>query len=167
MQSAFKSIFIEIQNRLKNEVPELKYIDRNLAQYQQEDFRKSMIFPSVLIKFENTDYSELSDGGQIADKSVIKIMLFAENWNATTHFTPNGIIESGLQFWDTEQKVFEALQNFSKPELFTPLIRISHKDKCDNDLGLNAVEITFTTSWIDRTLPKEQNTIRLGVRGEQ
>lgn len=164
MENPFKLLYLGVLERLKTEVPELKYIDRNLAQYQNEDFRNSSIFPSALIKFSNTDFSELSDLVQLADRCVVDVTLFFENWNATSNITPDLITQAGLSYLDIEQKVYAVLHGWS-PDGFTPLIRINQKDQSDNDLGLNATGLLFTTSFEDYSLESSAPT-PLSIRSE-
>lgn len=150
MESPEAKLFLEIQNRITDKVPEIKYIDQNLAQYLKDDLRQKMIYPCALIDFNNTDFTELQGNIQMATVT-ISITLFFDIWNATNNLTPLAIKQEGLLYNDITHKLYSALQGFNAS--FTgPLIRTNQKSQNNNEIGLKIVELTFTTTYEDWTL---------------
>lgn len=150
MESPEAKLFLELQNRITDEVPEIKYIDQNLAQYLKDDMRQQMLFPCALIDFSNTDFSELQGNIQLA-MVTINVTLFFDIWNATSNLTPVNIKMEGLLYNDIAHKLFAALQGFNA-SFSGPLIRTNQKSQNNNEIGLKIVETTFTTTYEDWTL---------------
>jgi hypothetical protein len=94
-------LLIELQNQITTQVPEIRYVDLNLGQYLNDEFRKQMLFPCVLIDFASTDFSELQGLNQIGVMS-IGITLFYDIWNNTNSLTPLDVKEAGLTFLETK-----------------------------------------------------------------
>ena len=160
LESPFALLFKELQERIATEVPEIKWIDQNLAQYLDGDYRKAMIFPCVLIDFPNCDYDALQGNIQMA-KPTILLSLFFDNWNATNHAAPTETIKAGLNYLEIEHKVYSCLQGWAAS--FTqPLVRTNSKSQNINDIGLLVKENTFTTSFEDWTVNND-NYVGIGL----
>lgn len=147
MESPYTDLFLALQERIKIEVPEVKYIDQNLGQYMNEEFRKQMLFPCLLIDFPVTNFSALQGNNQLADASVV-ITMFYDIWNNTSNITPLDVKQAGLKYLTIDQKVYMALQGWS-PDFCTPLNRGQNKSHNSNDIGLIVRETTFSSSFED------------------
>ncbi|WP_293871656.1 hypothetical protein [Flavobacterium sp.] len=153
-------LFKELQDRIKTEASEIVWINQNLAQYLNDEKRKAMIFPCVLIDFPNTDYTALQGDIQMGNATIM-VTLFFDIWNQTYHVAPNQTIEDGLSYFDIEQKIYSCLQGWAAS--FTqPLVRTNSKNQNINDLGLRVIELTFTTAYEDWT-NNEDNYVGLGL----
>ena len=160
MESPLALLFKAIQNQISSEVEEIKLIDQNLAQYLNEDKRKSMLFPCVLIDFPNCDFTALQGNIQLANLT-ISLSLFFDVWNGTHNTAPDTVIEAGLNYLEIEHKVFSCLQGFST-NFTTPFVRTNSKSQNINDVGLIVKEMTLTTSYEDWTLNND-NYVSLGI----
>lgn len=147
MEDPEAELFLAIQDRIMEQVPEIKYIDQNMGQYFNEEFRKSMLFPCLLIDFPVTNYSALQGNNQLANIS-INVTLFHDIWNNTSSITPIDIKKAGLKYLGINQKVYMALQGWN-PDFCTPLIRTQRKSQNGNDAGLLVKETTFDSEFED------------------
>ncbi|WP_291122757.1 hypothetical protein [Flavobacterium sp. UBA6046] len=164
MNSPYANLFLAIQDRILAEVPEIKFIDQNLGQYMHEKFRESMLFPCVLIDFPNTNFSEMQGNNQLGDVTIVAT-LFHDIWNNTSNITPLTIKQAGLQYLETDQKLFMALQGWN-PDFCEPLIRLNSKSLNQNEHGLIVRETTFTTQFEDYSCDDASATVQLGLRTE-
>lgn len=165
MNSPYANLFLAIQDRILDQVPEIKYIDQNMGQYMQEEFRKNMLFPCVLINFPNTDFSEMQGNNQFGDLTIVAT-LFHDIWNNTNSITPLAVKEAGLQYLEIDQKLFMALQGWN-PDFCEALIRKQSKGHNDNEVGLMVRETTFTSSFEDYSCDNATPKLLLGLRTEQ
>lgn len=147
MQSPLANLYLALQERILAEVPEIQYIDQNLGQYMNGEFRKQMLFPCVLIDFPNTDFSALQGNYQFAELTIV-VTVFYDIWNHTNSLAPNEIKEAGLQYLDIDQKVFRTLQGWN-PNFCEALTRAKYKSHNANEMGLVVRETTFLTQYED------------------
>jgi hypothetical protein len=164
MESPYANLFLAIQDRIKELVPEIKYIDQNLGQYMNEEFRKQMLFPCVLIDSPTTSFSEMQGNNQLGDVTIVTT-LFHDIWNHTSSITPLAVKEAGLQYLETDQKLFMALQGWN-PDYCEALIRTQSKSHNANEMGLLVRETTFTTSYEDYSCDDDTPKVQLGLRTE-
>lgn len=164
MEAPEIDLFLAIQERIKDQVPEIKYIDQNMGQYLNEEFRKNMLFPCLLVDFPVTNFSELQGNNQLGDLTVV-VTLFHDIWNHTNNLAPLAIKQSGLKYLEINQKVFMALQGWS-PDFCTEFVRTQKKSQNQNDLGLLVKETTFSSSYEDYSCDDDSQTVNLGLRTE-
>lgn len=164
MEDPEAELFLAIQARIMEKVPEIKYIDQNMGQYLNEEFRKNMLFPCLLIDFPTTNFSGLQGNNQLGDASIV-VTLFHDIWNNTNNLTPTLIKEAGLKYLAINQKVYAALQGWS-PDFCTEFVRIQKKSQNQNDIGLLVKETAFSSSYEDYSCDDDSETVRLGLRSE-
>ncbi|AOW09504.1 hypothetical protein [Flavobacterium gilvum] len=156
-------LLLAIQDRIQEKVPEIKYTDQNLGQYQNEKFRESMLFPCLLIDFPSTSFSALQGNNQLGDASIV-VTLFVDIWNNTNSLTPIEIKKAGLNYLAINQKIFQALQGWS-PDFCTPFVRVQKKSHNDNEIGLNVKETAFSSSYEDYSCENETR-VKLNLSAE-
>lgn len=154
MDSFFAKIFLDLQERITSEVPEVKFIDQNIGQYGFDDFKAKALFPCVLIDFPNTTYSALQGNIQLG-VAAINISLMFDTYSQTYNIAPTEVKELGLSYLDIEQKIFKALQGWST-DYFTPLIRTDTKSQNRNDIGLRIRDLNFSTEFEDWSLDNDE-----------
>mgnify|MGYP000263985857 CR=1 FL=1 len=71
MESPFARLFLDLQEQIEIEVPEIVFIEQDLGQLGSEDPRKMMSFPGVLIDFPNTGFSNLVGKNQLASPTIV------------------------------------------------------------------------------------------------
>ena len=143
--SFFKQFFLDLQEHLKVTVPEVRFIDQNLGQWGDENFRSSVSFPAILIDFPNTSYSEIANGSQLGLANIELTLMFntgSQSYNLAT--LP--VKEKALEYLKLENKLIANLQKWQM-NYFTPLVRTSALGKNKNEIGLRIRELNFTTSF--------------------
>lgn len=113
MNSPFSTLLIALQARLKTLVPELKWIDQELGQLEQE--RPTVAFPCALIDFNEWSYEDASEAIQFAS-GVVSLRLAFPAWSNTNDKTATLWKEKGLAFYDLEWRIYQALHGW-KPTL--------------------------------------------------
>jgi hypothetical protein len=167
--SFYKQFILDLQEHLKLTVPELRFIDQNLGQWGEENFRASVSFPAMLVDFPNTSYSEISAGSQLG-LTTIELTLMFNTSSQSYNLAPLAVVEKALDFYDLENKIVAMLQNWSK-EYFTGLIRVSASSKNRNELGLRIRELNFTTEFEeyleDETVEQAEYTVAINGQIQQ
>jgi hypothetical protein len=147
MKAPLAKLFLELQEQVQTSVPEIVYIEQDLGQLGEDEPRKMLAFPAVLIDFQNTTFENLQGNSQMA-LPTIAITLVFDNYSQTNNLAPINVRETGLTYLEVEQKLFMALQGF-QTDYCQPLSRTNAKSHNRNELGLRVRELTFTTEFED------------------
>jgi hypothetical protein len=155
MDYFFSQIILDLQARITAKLPEINYIDQDLGQLSQvgPDERPPIVYPAVLIDFPNSDFSNISGGAQLGAVPISFQLVFAP-FSQTWQNVPDLVKKKGLEYLETEQKLHQALQNWSL-DYFSPLIRMSVKSQNNNDIGLRVRQLTYTTEYEDYSVIDE------------
>lgn len=164
MESPFARLFLDLQEHIKKEVPEITYIEQDLGQLGTEDPRKMMSFPGVLIDFPETTFSNLQGKNQLA-LPIISFILVMETFSQTYHLAPLGVREMGLQYLEIEQKLYMAIAGWES-DYCELLNRTSTKGLNRNDVGLRVRDLTFTTQFEDYSSDDDDQRVTLNLSGE-
>ena len=157
MDYFFSQIILDLQERIKTEIPEFKYIDQDIGQLGQignDDDKPPLAYPALLIDFPETSYSNMSAGAQLGTVPVSFQLIFSP-YSQTWHQSPAEVRQKGLEYLDIEQKLFNALQNWSL-DYFSPMIRTSVKSQNNNDVGLRVRTMIFTTEYEDYSVHSDE-----------
>lgn len=155
MNSFYANLFLAIQERIKNQVPEIRFVEQNFGQYGFEDYRAMVAFPALLIDFPLTNYSALQGNIQLGSATINVALLF-EPFSQSYNLAPDAVKQKALEYYDIEQKVCKALQGFAT-DYCTPLARTDAKSQNRNDIGLRIRELNFSTNFEDWSLDDDQN----------
>lgn len=164
VESPFGKIFLELQERIKTEVPEVVYIEQDLGQLGTEDPRKYMSFPGVLIDFPSTPFSNLQGKNQLG-APVISVTLVLDNYNQTWQDAPLEVRKAGLNYLEIEQRLFIAVQSWES-DFCEALIRTAATGHNRNDVGLRVRELTFTSEFEDYSCDDDSQTVKLSLSSE-
>jgi len=164
MNSPFANLFLDLQEQIQTNIPEIAYIEQDLGQLGSEEPRKGLQFPAVLIDFPNTPFDNLQGNNQLAIP-VIAITLIFDVYNATNSLAPIEIRQDGLIYLEIEQKVYQALQGW-QTDYCQPLSRTNAKSQNRNDLGLRVRELTYTTEFEDRSCDESPQPVAISLRSE-
>ena len=164
MESPFARLFLDLQEQIKNEVPEITYIEQDLGQLGSDDPRKMMSFPGVLIDFPATGFSNLQGLNQLAAPT-ISITLVMDTYSQTYHLAPLEVRELGLNYLELEQKLFMAVQSWES-DYCESLVRTNTNGHNRNDVGLRVRELTFTTQFEDMSCDDDSQQYSLSLRTE-
>lgn len=164
MESPFARLFLDLQELIKTEVPEIIYIEQDLGQLGSDEVRKMMMFPGVLIDFPTTPFSNLQGKNQLAAPT-IAVTLVLDNYDKTHNISPLNIRLAGLKYLEIEQKLYMAVQGWES-DYCESLVRTNANGHNRNDLGLRVRELTFTTQFEDMSCDDDSQTVRLSLRSE-
>lgn len=165
MESPFARIFLDLQEHIKAEVPEIVYIEQDLGQLGADDPRKMMAFPGILIDFPTTPFSNLQGKNQLALPTV-SITVVSDTYSQTYSLAPQDVRELGLQYLEIEQKVFMAVASWES-DYCEGLVRTNANGHNRNDVGLRVRELIFTTEFEDRSCDDQSRRVRLSLSAEQ
>jgi|SRR5690625_1562201 len=110
--SPFKTLFLALQERILQQVPEIRYIDQDLGQLNEE--RPPLSYPAILIDFSNFNYENLAEHKQTAEGIVVLKLIF-DIYSNSNNLSPESVKDKALSFYDTEWKIYKVLQAW-KPE---------------------------------------------------
>lgn len=146
--SFFSLMLLNIQARIKALVPEIKWIDQDLGQLEEDTERPRVQWPCLLVDFPDANYDELQNNKQWAT-GVIQFRIGFNPFTSSAAVTPLPSLQLSLGFWELEQKVFAALQAWNGEGLCQPMTRT--KGRTENGRGdmFRVRVMTFTTTWED------------------
>ena len=140
-----EQFILDFQAHVKLKVPEFKYVDENLGQWGDDNFRTAVSFPAILIDFPNTTYQDIGNEGQMGFPTIELTLLFSSG-SQSYNLASLEVRQKALLYYALEQKLVASLKEF-EGDYFTPLVRVSATSKNKNDLGLRIRELTFTSSF--------------------
>jgi hypothetical protein len=158
MESYFASLYLDLQERIKTEVPEIEWIEQDFGQDAFDKWRPNVAFPAVLIDFPEALYENLAGIGQTATVTVTLRLLVAP-FEQSYDDAPIEVKQMALQFFELEQKLIHAIHGWQPRtpspqgemaggEVYTqPLIRTRITSNNRNDIGLRIRELQFTTAY--------------------
>lgn len=162
MESFYSRLFIDIQKRIAEKLPEWKHIDQNFGQYAFNDFRPEAYDKSLLVDFPDTQYSELGDIGLhgVATISILQLMApFSQSYN----LAPEQVREKALEYYEMEERLVRCLQGWA-PGYCTPLALINQKGHNRNEVSMRIREMVFTTAF-ERMMEEEEKEITFNFKG--
>ncbi len=136
-----KSLYLKLIELL-TEIPELKYIDLNFGQLQEE--KPPLIYPAVLIKIDASVTDDVQDFFQIMTGN-FELTLCVKMLNESNAAAPEDVREKALQYFDISEKIYKKLQGYQDSNLES----FSQKTVRDQILrkGLKTTVQNFETSW--------------------
>lgn len=155
MTSLFAQLYLALQQQITANVPEIKWIDMDLGQLESYEERPAVQWPCVLIDFPAAQYSNNSDGVQWCEVN-ISIRLGFAPFSSTNHLTPDVSKENALQYFEIENKLYDALQGFTAGDCVQGLVRISAATERREDI-YRVRELQFTTATEDDTAQNYHN----------
>jgi len=150
MTNYFADLFLAISDRIKEEVPEIKWIDQDFGQLEVFEMRPSVDFPCALIDFPNATYSQLLELGQMGDVTIMVRLGFAP-FSTSNSAAPLEVREKAMEYYQIEQKVFQALHGWDT-EFTDKLIRMAADTEQRDKDGLRVRILTFTTTYHDLSM---------------
>lgn len=143
----FGQLFIELSDFIKAQVPEIKWIDQDFGQLEHFEYRPDVDFPCLLIDFAATSYSDMSEGSQIGEVTVMLRLAF-NPFSQSYQAAPTDVRQKAVAYYALEQKVFNNVQGWYN-DFTTPFDRIGSDTEQRHQDGLRVRIQTFTTSYED------------------
>lgn len=158
-----KQIFLSIQERLAEQVPALRYIDKNWGQLNLP--QPPVQWPCCLIDLDSIDYSQIARDGR---RAVATISLTVADCHTARSSAKAPAKASAYDILDTVQAVVAALHGWriplasgdtipvtipfalqsSNPDTTQPLV-FGHLAKAYSDQSYDVYTLTFTTAWTE------------------
>jgi hypothetical protein len=149
VQSLFAQLLIAIQARMEEAVPEIKWCDQDLGQLEEDIERPRVQWPCVLVDFLDTTYDELQQATQMAAANV-QLRLGFSPYSSATAATPMQWREEALNYYELEDKLYQAFQYWEAGGLIQPMTRTSGVTEKREDL-FRVRKMIFTTTFQDES----------------
>lgn len=149
-----ENLFSDISTRLSEKVADLPWIDLDFGQFELSDESPAVVFPCVLVDFQNITYTSENKGNQQGMVDVqlrVGFNLYEDYGIATDVTTPHR--EIAAQRLALIRKIHTALQGWEQ-DYFTPLTRVSLQGKKRYD-GLKVYTVIYRTAAKDDSAAKE------------
>ncbi|MDR1199042.1 MAG: hypothetical protein LBK94_08560 [Prevotellaceae bacterium] len=149
MESFFSKLYLDMQSRIKEAVPEIEWIEQDFGQDVFDEWAPNVAFPAVLIDFPSTVYSEIGNVNQSAEATVALRLLFAP-FSQSYEDAPLEVREDALQFFEMENKLVNALQGWVPDGGYCqPLLRRAAASFNNNKTGLRVRNLQFITACLE------------------
>lgn len=141
-----RKIYNQILEVLKEEVPELRWIDLDMGQLDTNK-RPAVAFPCLLvataINGAATHYQEADNYGQTCNVSITVTLAF-DTVGATNSAAPQNVVDNSLSVYNIIDSVQKSLQGL-ETDTMERLVRVSQSKKNSRN-GLFQYEIRFSTT---------------------
>jgi hypothetical protein len=131
MNSPFANIFLSLQQHIKTELPEIRYIDQDLGQLNANT-RPPVSWPCVLIDLENFDFENLGENVQTAKGTIVLRLGFAPHSNSS-QISPQTNIRQAINYYDLEWSLHKTIQGWAPGDDMGSLVRTSATTQQRND----------------------------------
>jgi hypothetical protein len=149
MESFFSKLYLDLQNRIKEAVPEIEWIEQDFGQDTLDEWRPNVVFPAVLIDFISTVYSEIGNINQSAEATISLRLLFAP-FSQSYEDAPFEVREDALEFFELENKIVNALQGwFPDGGYCQPLLRRTAASFNNSRIALRVRNLQFATTFLE------------------
>lgn len=161
MNSPFANLYLAIQERIIDEVPEILFVEQNFGQL--DDYsnggRPPVQYPCALIDFQNFGFENMGENTQRAEGDITITLAFAQH-GQTHNGQPDAWREAALNYYDIEWKLHKALQGWApgNPDDFGYLTRTSVV-KDNRPLYVRLRTLTYRLAFEDYSTQPTQTTV--------
>lgn len=148
VESFFALMLLAMQDRIKDKVPEIKYMDQDLGQLEEDTDRPRVAWPCLLVDFPLCNYDEMQGLTQWANLT-IQLRLGFNPFSSANAATPLPYRQDALKYYELEMKVYKALQAWDADGLCQPLTRVSGNTERGRDDLFRVRTMNFTTTFMD------------------
>lgn len=165
MQNPFGHLILELQKRIRTQVPQIREVAEDKGQLEHYDTKPAVSFPCVLIDFD-FNFDDMGDNTQMADGQVVLRLAFPP-YSSSSSLMPDLVKEKGLSYTDIEWNLNKALHGW-QPANMGYLARRKAQTEMRRD-PLRVREIRYEMSFEDYSA-QDQHTFTprpdLDVSGE-
>lgn len=147
--SYFALLLLRLQEYLKEQVPQIKWIDQDFGQLENYEVRPPVQFPCLLVDLSSTQYDMYLEQVQHATATVNLRLGFAPYSSANSE-APVKYRQEALDYYEIEQQVYKAMQGWDAGELCQPFTRTLAVTEGRDD-KLRVRQLTFTTAFEDHS----------------
>jgi len=141
-----KTIYTAVMERLKTQVPALKWIELDIGQLSQQ--QPPVAFPCALVGIKLTRCQSVTDTQQDCEARITVRLAFNTQLN-TAAAVPDAARNTSLAVYDTIAAVYAALQGWGTDN-FDSLSRTAQGDEPPRN-GLFSYKLEFSTTFEDET----------------
>ena len=147
MNSFFANFYLDLCERIRTAVPDVKWIEQDFGQDIFDKWRPNVAFPAVLVDFPSARYSAEGGLSQFCEVSV-SIRLLVAPFSQSYDAAPLKVKKEALQYFEIEQQLVEALHGWTPDDGYCqPMVRSSITSNNRNDIGLRIRNLSFTTAY--------------------
>lgn len=157
LESWFSQVLVKLQERIKEKVPEIRYIDQDLGQLEWYEIRPAVSFPCVLIDFNNTAYDQMQLDQQQGNASFTLRLAFPQ-YSSSNSLTPDSVKEKALKYYEIENRLYKAIQGYDADGLMQPCTRTNTASERREEDNFRVRVMTFTTIFFDDEAREEMDT---------
>ena len=161
MNSPFANLFLLLQQRVQDNVPDITYIDQDLGQLNPDcEGTFPVTFPCLLIDFEDFSFRDLSENVQTAAGTILLKLGFS-SYSSSGQSAPEESKENALRYYDIEWSLHKTLQAWDPGDAYGHLDRQRTNTQTRNDL-LRVREIRYSLAFEDYSTKYNENTAPAG-----
>lgn len=150
------NLLLKIQQRILANVPEIRWIDLDLGQLENDSIRPPVAFPCTLLQVSGVTYKDMQGNQQLATATV-QIKIGFDSVSQMSNGTPLAYQEDALTHYEIARKVALWLNNWiADGILCKDFTRVSQANE-NREIGLRVSTIQFVCQWIDDGQPNQGN----------
>lgn len=142
MESNAKQLYLALQERLADRIPEIKYIDLNLGQLQA-GIRPAVSYPAVLIDFD-ARAREIC-GSHIMMDADVTLLVISDTYSQSNHLAPLDVRMKALEYMDLSARITGVLAGY-QPECLSRELEFQGC-RSVNTAEYRVCQLTFSTTW--------------------
>jgi hypothetical protein len=142
--SPLANIFTKVLLRLKNQVPELRYIDQDLGQLENYDIRPAVSWPCCLIDVEEFKFSEAGNDRRQIGEGIISLRVGLVRYSDSNNLVSENVRANALQYYEIENKINVALHAWKDQGFSRLLRRVCATERRDDDIRVRVVKYAIS-----------------------
>lgn len=143
------NLFIEIMNRIKSQVSEIRFVAQDIGQLENYDIRPAVSWPCCLIDMDQTNFTEANDQNIQLAAGMITMRLGLVKYTDSNNLVPDAAMENSLQYYEIEQKLYQALQGWNPDGFGKMLRRVAATERRQDDIRVRTIR--FEISYVDES----------------
>lgn len=145
---------------LKEQVPELEYLNWDLGQLENYDQSPAVAWPCALLDIDDTNFIDQLQLVQEGN-TVIMIRLGVNPFSATSNLQPKSVREKGNFYFELEQKIYQAMHGWDANGLCSPLTRVRKVRERREEDAFRVRVLLFSTRYDDDSAMKPMQTLQV------
>jgi hypothetical protein len=146
--SFFAQLLIMMQERLMENVPDIRYSNQDLGQLEAPG-DPPVSWPCALIDMSDTQYADLMGGTQEGNVCTVSIRLGFNPYSQTSNLQPQAVREKGLSYYDLEDAIYRCFQGWTGNGMFSPFTRVRAVTEKREEDRFRVRVLIFTTAFED------------------
>lgn len=142
-----KELLTDILNRIKTEIPQIKYVDEDWGQLNNYSLNPPVQFPAAIVDCINANYTNEGKLVQMGDVQV-RIRIADLKLTNTSGKAPQTQKDQAFAIYDLLATIHSKLHGWPANKPYSRLIRQSMKKVVSND-GVRIHELIYTTRIVD------------------